>query len=180
MPRRSDSSARIMHDIQLTGAQMNQAINSDVQASMDASVLCWLATVSSDGHPNVSPKEVFVAYEDALLIAHIASPQTMRNLKENTSVCVSFVDVFVQKGYQLKGDAKVFHRGDEGFSDRHAVLFEIAGPDFPFASLIEISVNSVKEIIAPRYKLFPETTERQQVESAMKGYRVRPAIDSDD
>lgn len=158
---------------------MNQAITPDVQASIDASVLCWLATASSDGQPNVSPKEVFVALEGTLLIAQIASPQTMRNLKENTRVCVSFVDVFVQKGYQLKGVAKVFHRDDKGFSDRHAALFEIAGPDYPFASLIEISVESAKEIIAPRYKLFPETTEQQQIESAMKGYRVQPANDSD-
>lgn len=148
-------------------------LNDDILASIDSSVLCWLASVSSDGQPNVSPKEIFVAWNDKLLIAQIASPQTVRNIRENHRVCVSFIDVFVQKGYQLKGSAEIFSRTMDGFQQRHDALYSLSGPDFPFASLIEVTVDSVKAIEAPRYKLFPETTEHQQVESAFRTYGVR-------
>ena len=46
------------------------------------SVLCWLATVDDHGMPNVSPKEIFCCHgERELLIANIASPQSVRNIK---------------------------------------------------------------------------------------------------
>jgi predicted pyridoxine 5'-phosphate oxidase superfamily flavin-nucleotide-binding protein len=64
-------------------------------------VLCWLATVDEAGRPNVSPKEIFTAHgDDHLLIAHLASPGSVRNLRARPEVCVSFVDVFVQKGFK--------------------------------------------------------------------------------
>ncbi|MEL7497401.1 MAG: pyridoxamine 5'-phosphate oxidase family protein [Planctomycetota bacterium] len=149
-------------------------LSREILNSIDNSVLCWLATVSDQGQPNVSPKEVFTAWEDKILIANIASPQTMANLKSNPQVCISFVDVFVQKGFQLKGSARIIHRDHEDFAARHDALFQIAGPDFPFATLIEIQIESTKPIVAPRYRLFPETTEADQIESAMKVYGVRP------
>ncbi|MCB0658923.1 MAG: pyridoxamine 5'-phosphate oxidase family protein, partial [Saprospiraceae bacterium] len=31
-------------------------LTSDVKKYLDRSVLCWLATISPDGSPNVSPK----------------------------------------------------------------------------------------------------------------------------
>ncbi len=34
-------------------------LTSDIKKYIDQSVLCWLATVSKDGIPNVSPKEIF-------------------------------------------------------------------------------------------------------------------------
>ncbi|UYG01261.1 pyridoxamine 5'-phosphate oxidase family protein [Halomonas sp. GD1P12] len=64
-------------------------ITEEVKKYIDRSVLCWLATVDRDGDPNVSPKEVFAAYEnDRLVIANIASAGSMRNILSNDAVCV--------------------------------------------------------------------------------------------
>ena len=50
-------------------------------------VLCWLATVDALGQPNVSPKEVFaVIDEEHLVIAHIASPTSVKNVLQNPKV----------------------------------------------------------------------------------------------
>lgn len=38
-------------------------ITNEIKKYIDQSVLCWLATVSTDGVPNVSPKEIFSYYE---------------------------------------------------------------------------------------------------------------------
>ena len=148
-------------------------IDSEVASMAKSCVLCWLATSNSDLQPNVSPKEVFAAVNDRVIIANIKSPQSTRNLKANPQVCVAFVDVFLQKGFQVHGTARLLNREDSKFEEYHKTLAEIAGPEFPFATIIEVTPKNVKPIIAPRYVLFPDTTEEEQIESAMKGYGVK-------
>lgn len=65
------------------------------------------------GQPHVSPKEVFAVVDDQhVVIANIASPHTVRNIAINPRVCLSFVDVFVQKGFKLQGLARTVVSGD--------------------------------------------------------------------
>ncbi|MCB0374596.1 MAG: pyridoxamine 5'-phosphate oxidase family protein [Sinomicrobium sp.] len=147
----------------------------DIKNYIDRSVLCWLATVSADNVPNVSPKETFTYYGDThIIIANIASPQTVRNIKQNSDVCISFVDVFVQKGYQLKGKACLVRRSDPGFALMEAPLLKFTEGKFPFSTITSVVVEQAKPIVAPRYVLYPGTTERQQIASAMKTYGVAP------
>ena len=146
-----------------------------MRQTIERSVLCWLASVDAEGNPNVSPKEVFCDFEDELLVAHVASPGTARNLSTRPQVCVSMVDVFVQKGYKFRGTATVLKRNHPDFEPRHDRLAALAGPDFPIAAVIQIELTAVEPILAPRYRLFPDTTEAQQVASAMETYGVRPA-----
>jgi len=135
------------------------------------SILCWLATASASGQPNVSPKEIFCTYgEDHLLIANIASPGSERNIRENAAVCVSFIDILVQKGGQVKGVAEVVTAEDRDFAELSTGLTRLTGGKFPFRSLFKIRIESVKPIVAPRYRLFPETTEADQIASARATY----------
>lgn len=146
-------------------------LTEEIRECIDRSVLCWLATVSKENMPNVSPKEVFRAYgSNAIIVANIASPKTVRNIKQNENVCISFIDILVQKGFQVKGKAKIIGKTDSGFSEMQNVLIEITGGKFPFATITEITLDTVKPIIAPKYILYPETTEKQQIESAKKVY----------
>lgn len=139
------------------------------------SVLCWLATADQDGMPNVTPKEIFRAYgRDKLLIANIASPRSLANIVVNPKVCVSFIDVFVQKGCKLKGVATVLRLGDADYASMAHGLAELAGERFPFSSLFAIQVQSAEPIVAPSYRLYPQTTEATQIESAMRAYGVQP------
>ena len=81
-------------------------LKSDLKEMASRSVLCWLATVDVYGRSNLSPKEVFVvADETHIVIANIASPQSAKNIRANSHVCLSFVDVFVQKGFKVTGSA---------------------------------------------------------------------------
>lgn len=148
-------------------------LSSEIITYINRSVLCWLATAAEDGQPNVSPKEVFDAYgEEQILVANIASPQTMRNIRINEKVCISFIDVLVQKGYQIKGAARILTAEDREFEPMKEVLIKIAGKDFPFSEIIEITVKSAKQILAPRYILFPGTREEEQIRSAKRIYGV--------
>jgi len=137
------------------------------------SVLCWLATVDADGAPNVSPKEVFCAHgSQMVLIANIASPTSVRNIEVEPRVCVSFVDVFVQKGYKLKGTAKLIRPQDARYPDLEPPLLQITKGLFPIRSIIAIQVSTVAPIVAPSYRLIAGTTETSQIEGAMRTYGI--------
>ncbi len=143
----------------------------EIKESISRSVLCWLATVSAENVPNVSPKEIYSDYEaDKIIVANIASPQTVRNIKQNNNVCISFIDILVQKGFQIKGKAKIIKKAATEFSDMEKILTKMTGGNFPFTTITEITVEHVKPIIAPKYILYPETTEAEQIESAKKIY----------
>lgn len=149
-------------------------LTQEVLTSIDRSVLCWLATVDADGHPNVSPKEAFVTHgSHELLIANIASPASARNIASQPKVCVSFVDIFVQKGYKLKGVASVIEPSQDDFLECSRPLETITQGQFPIQSIFRIRVTAVHPIIAPSYWMFPSITEASQVESALRTYGVQ-------
>lgn len=142
-----------------------------IKKSIDKSVLCWLATVSSENIPNVSPKEIFNYFgKETIIIANIASPQSVRNILHNQNVCVSFIDVLVQKGFQLKGVAEIIKKNNKKFSEMEKVLLKMTGGTFPFTAIIVITVQQAKEIIAPSYLIFPDTTEKEQIQKAKEMY----------
>lgn len=144
---------------------------------INRSVLCWLATVDPDGTPNVSPKEVFCAYgSDRLLIGNIVSPNSDRNIRGNPLVCVSFVDIFVQKGYKLKGLAEIVPPKDSRFSALETPLGQITQGLFPIHSIIAVQVRLIEPIVAPSYRLISGTTEASQIAGAMRTYGVKPDV----
>jgi predicted pyridoxine 5'-phosphate oxidase superfamily flavin-nucleotide-binding protein len=152
-------------------------VSADVLNAANRSVLCWLATVDACGQPNVSPKEIFAAFDtEHLVIAHIASPTSVRNIAANARVCVSFIDVFVQKGFKVSGTARTVSKHDSDFPRWSAPLVAMAGPRFPIQAVIVVRATAIEPILAPGYRLHPaDTTEASQVASAMRTYGVRPA-----
>ena len=152
-------------------------LSPEVQECAAHSVLCWLATVNEVGQPSVSPKEIWAAFDAThLVIANIASPTSVRNIEINPRVCVSFIDVFIQKGFKVLGTAQNVRRHDPAFSRWSAPLEAKAGPRFPIRSVLVVQVVEVEPILAPSYRLYaPETTEATQIASAMRTYGVRSA-----
>lgn len=148
----------------------------EVHATIERSVLCWLATVGEDGRPNVSPKECFAALDDRTrVIAHIASPVSVRNLRAHPDACVSFVDVFVQRGFKLEGRAEVEAASDPRFAGLARTVLALAGDLYPVQAVIVLAVERVSPIIAPSYRLFPHRPVEARVAEAMARYGVRPA-----
>lgn len=143
------------------------------------SVLCWLATVDAQGQPNVSPKEVWaIADERHVVVANIASPVTARNIAQQAQVCLSFVDVFVQKGFKLTGLAREVRANSPEFANWASPLLTMVGQRFTIHSVLVIEVQSAAAIVAPSYLFYPEgTTEASQVAAAMRTYGVRPSVD---
>lgn len=149
-------------------------LSTEVANAAANSVLCWLATVDAAGQPNVSPKEIFAIFDDMhLVVANIASPRTVRNIEKSEKVCATFVDVLVQKGFKVYGTAVNLREDESEFSMWAAPLVKMAGPRFPIHSVIVVRATGVEPVVAPSYRLYPEsTTEKSQVESALRTYGV--------
>jgi uncharacterized protein len=150
-------------------------IDEEVKKYIDTSVLCWLATVNRQHEPNVSPKEIFAWYDPTtLLIANIASPCSVANIKENPNVCVSFVDVFRQKGYKIKGLATLIREEEVLFAEKLNFLTTLFTDKFRIHTLIEIKTKTIDKIQAPSYRWFPEIDEQTRIATAMNTYKVKP------
>lgn len=140
------------------------------------SVLCWLATVDADGHPSVSPKQIFCASgEDKVLIADIASANSVRNMLGDPKVCVSFVDVFRQVGFKLYGQAEIVERDAPDFRMRAGVLLAMTSREFTVRRLIDVTISRAVPIIAPGYNLPTPWSEEDHIRQGHATYGVRPA-----
>lgn len=143
-----------------------------LEDSLQHAVLCWLASVDDAGQPNVSPKEVFVMHEGRLLIAEIASPQSLRNLRANPACCVSLIEIFRQRGHKLIGQAQILAPGDPGFDAAQGRLADIIGPAFRIRHVIAITIERVSEIRAPSYQRFPERSSAEHIRRTKARYGV--------
>ena len=84
--------------------------------------LGYVATVTPDGKPNLSPKGTTVVWDaHHLMFADIVSPGTVGNLTANPNVEINVVDPIVRKGYRFKGTA-VVHKSGEPFDRGLGIL----------------------------------------------------------
>ena len=125
-------------------------LTADMKRLVAEQPLGFVATVSPDGTPNLSPKGTFAVIDDrTLAFADIRSPQTIRNLRANPRLEVNFVDPFVRKGYRCSGTARLVNRGDAGFD---AILEKLRSS---FANrvrtVVVVTVEKVTPLTSPAY-----------------------------
>jgi len=83
-------------------------ITEEIKNFVNFQKLGYVATISADNTPNLSPKgTIMVLDESHLAFAHIHSPQTVENLKHNPSIEINVVDPFSRRGYRFKGIAEI-------------------------------------------------------------------------
>lgn len=74
--------------------------------------LAWVATVSTGGEPNVTPKSSFKLLDTRhILFVDLYSNKTRQNLLESKRIAVTVADAATGKGYQLKGAAELLDSG---------------------------------------------------------------------
>lgn len=115
--------------------------------------LGFVATVSSDGRPNVSPKGTIAVWDaDHLIFADLASPRTVENLRSRPAVEVNVVDPFSRKGYRFRGTGEV--RPPEADGGRYLAFFAQMGVSRPrerIHTVVLIRVASAEPLISPTY-----------------------------
>jgi predicted pyridoxine 5'-phosphate oxidase superfamily flavin-nucleotide-binding protein len=128
-------------------------LTADMQRVVMEQRLGFVATVTPDGEPNLSPKGTTIVLDDAhLMFADIASPGTVANLAVNPHVEINVVDPVVRKGYRFKGTASV-HPGGEMY-DRGIDALHAHGSSLTrdrVRAIVVVAVTSADILISPAY-----------------------------
>ena len=112
--------------------------------------LGFVATVSPNGTPNLSPKgTISVLNENTLVFANIRSPQTIENLEKNPSVEINIVDPFSRRGYRFKGIAKIISDGEE--YNKILLSYKQNGIQTTIKSIVMVNVKQILEVTSPLY-----------------------------
>jgi uncharacterized protein len=115
--------------------------------------LGYVATISPDGGPNLSPKGSLTVWDDHhLIFADIESPHTIRNLATNPKVEVNVVDPFTRKGFRFRGNATVLRSGDDYW--KAVEQYKEEGADVRrIRAIVRIEVLECAVLMSPVYML---------------------------
>ena len=112
--------------------------------------LGFVATVSPNGTPNLSPKgTISVLDENTLVFANIRSPQTIENLEKNPSIEINIVDPFSRRGYRFKGMAKIISDGEE--YNKILLSYKQNCVKTTIKSIVIVNVKQILEVTSPLY-----------------------------
>lgn len=148
-------------------------IDEDMRRMVDELRLCYAATVTPDGKPNLSPKGSLKVWDDRhLVFADIASPVTVRNLEANPYIEINIVHPFLRRGYRFKGKAQVMRDGPE-FNFVAEDLWAREGRQYPVNAVVKIRVEEIYPVLSPAYT-FNSNVKEEDVRAAwLKRYGVR-------
>ncbi len=106
--------------------------------------LCYVATASPDGAPNVSPKgSILVLDDDHLAFADIMSPGSRANLESNDQVAIYVCRPEKFQGFQFKGTAELSKEGP--VYDRLAAAIDEKGLELPpIQNAVKIKVEEIR------------------------------------
>ena len=114
--------------------------------------LGYIATVSSDGSPNLSPKGTIVILDDSRpVFANIRSPQTITNLRNNPSIEINVIDPFSRMGYRFQGTTKIISDGDD--FQKILKFFGEKGIKSKISDIVIINIESFSKVTSPSYDL---------------------------
>lgn len=127
-------------------------ITSEIKNFLNSQKLGYVATVSSDGKPNISPKGTIIGWtSETLAFADICSPDTMNNLRENPNLEINVIDPLLRKGYLFQGQARIIEDGI--LYDEILNYYRTNGIQSPINSIVLVDVSNVSEVTSPLYDM---------------------------
>ena len=127
-------------------------ITEEIKNFVNFQKLGYVATVSSDNTPNLSPKgTIMILDESRLAFANIQSPKTVENLRHNSSIEINIVDPFSRRGYRFKGIAEIISSGDK-FNNIISHYKEI-GIKNTINCVVLMEIEKLSEVLSPLYDL---------------------------
>ena len=127
-------------------------ITEEIKNFVNFQKLGYVATVSDDNTPNLSPKgTIMVLDESHIAFADIQSPKTVENLKHNPSIEINVVDMFSRRGYRFSGTAEIILSGDK--FNKIITYYKTSGVKSSIKSVILIKIEKLSEVLSPLYDL---------------------------
>jgi len=141
-------------------------LSPEIKDFLDLQKLGYVATVSSDGKPNISPKGTIIAWtSEVLAFADIRSPDTIKNLQNNPHVEINVIDPLLRKGYLFQGQARIIK--DNSQFEEILTHYRKKGIKSPINSIVLVDVSKVSEVTSPLYDM---GISEQEIKSKWKKY----------
>jgi len=140
---------------------MAEKLSKEIENFLNVQKLGYVATVSSNNTPNLSPKGTIIAWdENNLAFADIRSPNTIKNLEENPNLEINVVDPLLRKGYRFSGKGSIIREGD----DFEAILqkYRENGIKSEINAIVLVKVGKISEVTSPLYDLGISESEIKQ------------------
>ncbi len=127
-------------------------ITKEIKDFLNLQKLGYVATVTPDGKPNISPKGTIIGWTgETLAFADIRSPDTLKNLKGNPNVEINVIDPLIRKGYLFQGKARII---DDGTLYQEVLnYYRKKGIRSPINAIVLIDVSAVSAVISPLYDM---------------------------
>ncbi|MDC0977747.1 pyridoxamine 5'-phosphate oxidase family protein [bacterium] len=89
--------------------------NNEVQEVLNQYSLAYIATATSDGTPNVSPKGIvkYDADQGTICFLDLFCKNTRKNLETNPKLALAIIDYKNFRGFQFKGSTEMISSGPE-------------------------------------------------------------------
>ena len=127
-------------------------ISEEIENFVNFQKLGYVATVSNDNTPNLSPKGTIIVLDEShLVFADIQSPKTIENLEHNPSVEINVVDPFSRRGYRFKGIAEIISSGEK-FNDIIS-QYKKNGIKNIIKCVVLVKIEKLSEVFSPLYDL---------------------------
>jgi hypothetical protein len=136
--------------------------------------LCYVATVTADGKPNLSPKGTLRVYGgDTLFFCDLGSPNTRKNIATNPYMEVNVVDILSRRGYRFFGQARVVTSG-EVFNRAIQLMKDEGEFNYKVNAIVLLNVERAAPLISPGYLFVHDEWEMREIYK-----RVRPQLDAE-
>ncbi|MEL6646586.1 MAG: pyridoxamine 5'-phosphate oxidase family protein [Pseudomonadota bacterium] len=114
--------------------------------------LGFVATVTPEGRPHLSPKGTFLVLDDSTVaFAEIRSPDTMKNLANQPMEEVNFIDQWLRKGVRIRGPVSVIDKG-QSFEALLPKWRDVWGDLADrINALVLITADEVRQVTTPPY-----------------------------
>ena len=127
-------------------------ITEEIKIFVNFQKLGYVATISDDNTPNLSPKgTIMVLDESHLVFADIQSPKTIENLEHNPSIEINVVDPFSRRGYRFKGIAEIISSGDK--FNNIISHYKETGIKNTIKCVVLVKIEKLSEVFSPLYDL---------------------------
>lgn len=127
-------------------------LSDSIKKFLDEQKLGYVATVSPDGKPNLSPKGTIIAWDKtSIAFADIRSPNTMKNLESNPHLEINVIDPLLRKGFRFKGTASIIKEGQ--LYDDILNHYRKRGVKSPIGAIVLVGITDVSEVTSPLYDL---------------------------
>lgn len=127
-------------------------LTEDMCAVIEAAHLAFVATVTPDGMPNLSPKGTLRWWDDSrLFFLDIASPRTRANIERNPHVEINVVDQLSRRGYRFFGVATLHGEGSDVYVEAMRRVFPDGVITYPVARVVLVSVERAEAFYSPAY-----------------------------